>query len=141
MEIVIGAVVGAAVAVVVLLVARRRRERIDPILGTPVPPTLMSPRDRPMGAPGPTPGAADPAGLDGLLGGLRSAMGDGELTDDEIRRLLPGAEVTRDGDDVTVVQQSTSTTTHVEVDGQVYESIDDVPDPVVREQLRRLLGD
>jgi hypothetical protein len=136
MEIVVGAVLGAAAATaVVLLVVRRRRAAHELLFGTPVPPTLLTPPPaRPPAAPGPTPGVAD------LVGGLRSAMDDGELTDDEIRRLLPGAEVTRDGDDVTVVQRSTSSSTRIEVDGKVYGSVDEIPDPELREQVRRFLG-
>jgi hypothetical protein len=74
-----------------------------------------------------------------LVDGLREAMADGELSDDGIQRLMPGAEVVRQDDGATVVQHSRSAQ-RIEVDGRVYDSVDAIPDPAVRERIRRLLG-
>jgi len=77
-----------------------------------------------------------------LVDQLFAAMADGDLDEAEIQRLMPGATVTRDGDEVTIVSEVVTSLERIEgPDGQVYESIDDVPDPEVRERLRRLLDD
>jgi len=139
--------VGIVVAAVVIgllfvgigvLLGRRGREGGEPVFGTPA----AAPAPRPTRSTGEQSGpGASPPPLDRLVEGLRSAGADGELTDDEIQHLLPGAEITRQGDGVVVSSTSSSTHSIQGPDGRTYDSIDDIPDPDLREHLRRLLGD
>lgn len=147
MGVLLGILVGLLLAASVLLVVRRLREGRDAVLGAPIAP--------PSPASGPAPAALSPAEpqatrttsskmpeLDRLVDGLRKALADGELSDDEVQQLLPGAEIVREGDDVTVVQRTMTTTHHIEgPDGQTYTSVDDIPDPKLRDRVRRLLGE
>jgi hypothetical protein len=135
-------VVGVVLVGIGILLGRRMRGAGEPVFGTPV---AMSTPSRPPRSTDEQPRAdaeLAPPELGRLTEGLRAAAADGELTDDEIQHLLPGADVTRQGDGVIVTSTSSSTSHRIQgPDGQTYDSIDDVPDPELRERLRRLLGD
>jgi hypothetical protein len=113
---------------------------------------------------GPT-GAFDLRAIGGLLDRLHHAMEDGQLDDGEIAELFPGATVVRDGSTVRVDHASgwgaadwgegadhhhvewkqvgipLGTTTRITVDGREVGDLDQIPDPAVREQVRRIVGD
>lgn len=158
MDVVLGVVGGVLLALVVGLIVRRVREGREPVLGTPVtssPPGPATGRtsawtgSTSAGAGSTTGAASGGVGGEGtpdlgrLTEGLREAFADGEVTDDEIQRLLPGAKVVRDGKDI-VVEHSTTSVSSQRIqgpNGEIYESIDDIPDPAARERLRRILGE
>jgi hypothetical protein len=112
---------------------------------------------------GPT-GAFDLNAIQGLLDRLHHAMEDGELDDGEIAELFPGATVVREGSTVRVdhssgwgaldwgtgadhhhvewreVEVPIGSSTRITVDGREVSDLDQIPDPAVREQVRRIVG-
>jgi hypothetical protein len=110
-------------------------------------------------------GGFDLNAIGGLLDRLHHAMEDGQLDDGEIAELFPGATVVRDGGTVRVdhasgwgaadwgqgpdhhhvewrqVEIPLGSTTRITVDGREVGDLDQIPDPAVREQVRRIVGD
>jgi hypothetical protein len=110
-------------------------------------------------------GGFDLSAIGGLLERLQDAMADGQLDDREIAELFPGATVVRDGNTVRVDHASgwgaadwgqgqdhhhvewqqvdipLGSTTRITVDGREVDDLDQIADPAVREQVRRIVGD
>jgi hypothetical protein len=147
---VIPLIVALPVAVLLIAVIRWRHRRRDASVFGSVSEEraddsatgLRFPADRLTGPVAPSSGADGPPDLSQLIGGLRQAAADGHLSDDEIQRLMPGAQVVRDGDGISIEQvraTRSEVTEIVDANGVRYDSIDDIPDPAVRERIRKAL--
>jgi hypothetical protein len=191
-ELVAVGAVGTLVVVLVVVLALRLRGGGDAFSGYPVgappsgdghaPPAATSsrqrasgragrPKDRRWGASfgwqgsagGLTASGLAPAGLRDLVASVQEAMADGELSDEELGRLFPGATVVRSGDAVTVEHTSgwgsldwdagpdhhhvewqagpAHQTTWIEVDGTRVSDPSEITDPVVRARVEQVLRD
>jgi hypothetical protein len=109
------------------------------------------------------PGGLAPGGLRDLVASVQEAMADGELTDEELGRLFPGAKVVRNGDAVTVEHTSgwgsldwdagrdhhhvewqagpAHRATWIEVDGTRVSDPSEITDPEVRARVEQALRD
>jgi hypothetical protein len=88
------------------------------------------------------PGAGGMPDLNAIIANVQAAAADGQLTNDELQAMFPGAQVVRSGDGATVAHVASAQSIQVATAAgmQQYDSIDEIPDPAVREQLRQLMG-
>jgi hypothetical protein len=133
---------------VILLVLRRRGQRHDAVFGS-LPDARSDDRVVDRGSPGAALAGPvtvstmsttgdDVPDVSRLTEAIRRAAADGHLSDEEIQQMLPGAQVTRDGEEIRV--EHVRTAQSFEVDGTRYDRIEDIPDPAVRDQIRKMLG-
>ena len=106
------------------------------------------PSDLPDWVPSMAPSAVDltpgPGGLPdigAMIAGIKAAAADGQLTDNEIQAMFPGAVTVRESTTTIAAVQGPGSI-HVSVgDGvQEYASVDEIGDPAVREMVRRAMS-
>lgn len=131
-----GLVIGVLVVLLVIVLIARRRHADEAVFGS-VPDSVSDGRPA-----APSSQSTESPAVNDVPEALRQAGADGHIGDDEIQRLLPGAQVTRDGDQIRIEQKVTSIEridSITDANGNRYDSIDDIPDPAVRDELRKLL--
>ncbi len=139
---IIGFVVIDLVALVAVLLWRMRsggRPMIATTLQTDLPDWVPSMGPAPINLTG---GAGGMPDLDALIANVQAAAADGQLTNDELQAMFPGAQVVRSGDGATVAHVASAQSIQVATAAgmQQYGSIDEIPDLAMREQLRQLMG-